>query len=297
MSEERAAPSAGALLRQAREKKGISVGALASSIKIATNKLEALEADRFDQLPDVSFARALALAVCRALKIDSAPVLAALPRTAGHRLDQLAQGLNTPFIDRPGRFVPDEWARVGANPMVWASALVLIAAAVVYFMPSGWVAFPPAATRLATPASQPVAPDVASGVASAVAAGGAPATAGGAALESSAGAASAVSETVYSVPLQGPVAPASGAAASPLASLAGSMQVRTSAESWVEVIDAQGQPLLSRVVLPGESVGLDGAMPLRVRIGNAAATEVVFRGQAFELATHTRDNVARFELK
>lgn len=65
----------------------------------------------------------------------------------------------------------------------------------------------------------------------------------------------------------------------------------------VEVIDAQGQPLLSRIVLPGESVGLDGATPLRVRIGNAAATEVVFRGQAFELATHTRDNVARFELK
>jgi cytoskeleton protein RodZ len=47
----------------------------------------------------------------------------------------------------------------------------------------------------------------------------------------------------------------------------------------------------------GESVGLDGAPPLRLRIGNAARTRVVFRGQPAELAAFTRDNVARLELK
>ena len=54
---------------------------------------------------------------------------------------------------------------------------------------------------------------------------------------------------------------------------------------------------LSRMVLAGETVQLDGAMPLRVKIGNAAATDVVFRGQALSLAPFTRDNVARLELK
>ena len=47
----------------------------------------------------------------------------------------------------------------------------------------------------------------------------------------------------------------------------------------------------------GETVGLDGAPPLRVRIGNTAATRLVFRGQPTELAGFTRDNVARLELK
>jgi cytoskeleton protein RodZ len=55
--------------------------------------------------------------------------------------------------------------------------------------------------------------------------------------------------------------------------------------------------LLSRLLVPGETVGLDGTMPLRVKIGNAAVTRLTFRGQPLELAPYTRDNVARLELK
>ncbi len=82
-------------------------------------------------------------------------------------------------------------------------------------------------------------------------------------------------------------APAAAAAAPKL------LQVHVSAQSWVEVIDVRGQSLLSRVVQPGENVELDGTVPLKVKIGNAAATALVFRGQALELAPFTRDNLAR----
>jgi cytoskeleton protein RodZ len=51
------------------------------------------------------------------------------------------------------------------------------------------------------------------------------------------------------------------------------------------------------VLEPGESVGLDGVMPLKVKVGNAAGTQLVFRGQPLALAAYTRDNVARLELK
>jgi cytoskeleton protein RodZ len=37
--------------------------------------------------------------------------------------------------------------------------------------------------------------------------------------------------------------------------------------------------------------------PLKVRIGNAAGTQIVFRGQPTDLQAFTRDNVARLELK
>jgi len=75
------------------------------------------------------------------------------------------------------------------------------------------------------------------------------------------------------------------------------LQLRTSAPSWVEVTDARGQALVSRLLQPGEAVGLDGTPPLRVRIGNAAGTELVFRGQPTDLRAFTRDNVARLELR
>ena len=78
-----AEPSAGRLLREARERQGLHIAALAASIKVTPKKLELLEADRFDALPDATFTRALAQTVCRALKIDSAPVLRLLPPPAG----------------------------------------------------------------------------------------------------------------------------------------------------------------------------------------------------------------------
>ena len=80
------------------------------------------------------------------------------------------------------------------------------------------------------------------------------------------------------------------------AGAAGVLSLRTTAESWIDVQDARGQTLLSRNVQRGETVGLDGTLPLRVTIGNAAVTQVVFRGQPVDLSANTRDNVARLQL-
>ena len=77
----------------------------------------------------------------------------------------------------------------------------------------------------------------------------------------------------------------------------GALQLRTSEASWVDVRDGRGQVLLSRIVQPGETVGLDGAPPMRLTIGNAAATQLSFRGQSVDLTPNTRDNVARVELQ
>ena len=55
---------------------GLHVATLAAALKVPVHKLEALEADDIDALPDAVFARALAASVCRSLKIDPAPVLA-----------------------------------------------------------------------------------------------------------------------------------------------------------------------------------------------------------------------------
>jgi cytoskeleton protein RodZ len=83
-------------------------------------------------------------------------------------------------------------------------------------------------------------------------------------------------------------------AAAPAATL---VQIRTTEASWVEVRDGAGRTLLSRTVQPGEAVGLDGDLPLRLVVGNAPVTQVSFRGQPVELPRRGTDTVSRLELK
>ena len=285
----KASGTAGALLREARQSQGLHIAALAAAIKVSPRKLELLEADRLDELPDATFTRALAQTVCRTLKVDSAPVLALLPPPKGHRLEQISEGLNAPFREHSGRLDSADWVMNIARPAVWAPALVLLAAAGLYFMPPGMWRMPqltaigngaiatPEAAAPAVPAATVAAPAATSGVSAAV----------------PEAAASAMVETVFSAPAELSAASATDAAPP----VAGLLQVRTTAESWIEVLDGKWQPLMSRMVQPGETIGLDGTRPFRVKIGNAAVTQVVFRGQPVELAAYTRDNVAKLELK
>lgn len=129
--------TAGTLLRQYREALGLSVELLAPTLRVPVSKLEALEADRLDDLPDVMFARALALAVCRQLKADAAPVLALLP---GQDVSRLAakneRGLDFP-LDRPS-FLPQSSFVVVAKlltPMRWAAILIFLTALLIAYWP------------------------------------------------------------------------------------------------------------------------------------------------------------------
>ena len=272
-----AGATAGALLRQARQARGLHIAALAAAIKVVPRKLEMLESDQYDQLPGATFTRALAQSVCRTLKIDAAPILALMPPPQGAGLEQVSLGLNAPFRDRPGRLVPKEWATL-TSPALWIAVALLLGALAIYFVPSGW--FPSSKTVATVATSEQAAPVVAAANPVPVAAVTEPAA-------SSAEAAAPAQE------LMPPTATPEAAAMT----AAGMLQLRASAESWVEVTDARGQVIISRVIMPGEDVGLDGVMPLKIKIGNAVATQMALRGQPVDLTPHTRDNVARLELK
>jgi cytoskeleton protein RodZ len=268
-SEGASALSAGAMLRQARQAQGLHIVALAASIKVTPRKLEMLENDRFDELLDATFTRALAQAVCRVLKIDAEPVLAKLPVPSGHGLDRVAGGINEPFREHSPRNEGPSWSLL-KKPAVWGPLLILIGAAAVWLVPkSVWTT-----SRQAAPAASAPAP---------VTVATAPA---------------AVAETLPSAPQEAtaPVAAAQKAVEATPAST-GSLSLRTSGASWVEVIDARGQSLVSRVLQRGENIGVEGTPPLRVTVGNVAVTQMSFRGRPVDLAASTRDNVARLELR
>ena len=275
------APSAGAMLRAARESRGLHIAALAAAIKVSPRKLEALEADRHGDLPDMTFTRALAQTVCRALKVDAEPVLARLPQAGDMAmLSQLGAGLNAPFREATGSRAPGDYTLL-RKPMFWATLAVLLGALALALVPEQWMSWHTAGAP--TMKSVQVAPAMLPSAAAVpeptpTVAASAPAV--------------AQVETVHSAP-----PPAAGAAPIATDSPAGVLAIRTTADSWVEVEDARGQMLLSRTVQPGEAVGLNGAMPLRVTIGNAGATQLTFRGQVVDIAASTRENVARLQLR
>jgi cytoskeleton protein RodZ len=282
--------TAGAMLRAAREKRGLHIAALAASIKVSPRKLEALESDRYDELPDLTFTRALAQTMCRALKVDAEPVLARLPKVGDMpKLAQVGAGINTPFRQPPGGRDPGDLLLL-RRPMFWATMAVLLAALVLALLPEPWMPWhgATAGARRAAPAAAPAAsaPWVSQPIAPALS----PVTGASAANAAASVPSSPMIETVHSAPSV--MLGGSAAAATP----AGVLTVRTRAESWIEVLDAKGQTLLSRLVQPDETVGLDGDLPLRVTIGNAAVTQLAFRGQPVDLAASTRDNVARLRL-
>ncbi len=297
------APTAGGLLREARQARGLHLAALAISIKIAPEKLEALEADRYDALFNTAFTRALAQTVCRALKIDAAPVLALLPAAQGHRLEQLGEGLNTPFRDHPMNLVPRDWTSL-TRVAVWGPALLLLAALLMYAAPPGALSLAQLRSNLqawrGVVAAVPSAVEPAATTVSVVLAipGAAAASAAPAEIAASPADTATSDNVATAMVAEATVAlPAAAGAASAVAPDERLLQVQTAAVSWVEVIDARGKALLSRLLQPGESVALDGTPPLQVRIGNAADTRLVFRGEPLELGRYTRNNLARLELK
>ncbi len=301
-------PSAGTLLREAREAAGLHIAALAVSLKVPVRKLEALEADRLDLLPDAVFVRALASSVCRTLKIDPAPVLDRLPQTAAPRLVRDSGGINTPFR-APSDGRNPSWFDQLSKPVFLAVFALLLGALVLIFLPSArrdeaaspakaevtTTAQPAAATAVTAaapavtepaPAAVPVAPPPA------------PATQPTLVVSPGAAPAPTVSPT-FSVAVSTPTVVSPTAVVTPAAPLptTGIVVFKTQGESWVEVTDARGVIAVRKTLAPGEVVGASGALPLSVVIGRANATRVEVRGRPFDLASVAKDNVARFEVK
>jgi cytoskeleton protein RodZ len=74
------------------------------------------------------------------------------------------------------------------------------------------------------------------------------------------------------------------------------LQVSTSADTWVEIQDADGQQIEMDLIRAGESRNYSGKSPFRVLLGRASAVEVRLDDQLVDLAPHTRGNVARMSL-
>lgn len=296
------APSPGALLRRARQAQGLHIAALAAALKVNPRKLEQLEGDQFDQLPDVAFARALAQAVCRHLKIDAQPVLALLPvaATAQPALERVTMGLNTPFREHTQRHESGEWP-AWLQARIVVPVLLVLAAAALLLVPRGWVdwVWPASSSWQQAADAEPAAASDGT-VTETLPLPAQSAVVLGTGAEPVAEPASAPAEAASVPPAaSSAVAPAVAASPpvpSPAPLPAGMLALRAASESWVQVTDDAGDTLISRQLAAGEAVALSGVAPLRLTVGNAEGMQVRFMGRPVTLRVEP-DHTARAVLK
>lgn len=280
--------TAGALLRTARQSQGLDIATLAALLKVPVHKLQALEQDQSALLADPVFARALAASMCRILKLDPAPVLQRLPAIAAFKVTSQNRGINTPFrVRSSSRNAVPFWSHI-SRPAVLVGLALLLGALVLMFLPSiqkeiaryrqaGQLETVPGqaveSASVTTTVITPTSPgnDVPGVSSTLVTPADVPAAATG--------------------PLATVSAGAEGAAGEP------PMTISAKGASKIKVTDASGAVVLDRTLRAGESVSLSGVLPLAVVASRANVIQVQVRGQAFDLASVTKNNIARFEVK
>ncbi len=276
----------GARLRVAREMRQMSVDEVAQALKLGPRQVVALESGNWQGLPGQTFVRGFVRNYARLLQIDPAPLMDHLDAT----LEKPVDSLHVP-AGRPAT-MPSGQPRRDRTVVVAGLVLVVLAALAYALLPNDLSALRERAQGLIDSVSRKEpAPEAAAGSAP---------TAAPAAAE----AVFPPGATPQQVMNPQALAPAEMAPA-PLAAPAANTPAATNAqlrfvfakESWVEVRDRDNKVVYSQRSPAGAEQSVGGQGPLSLVIGNAAGVTLFWRGQAVDLAPHTKGEVARLVLE
>ena len=275
-----AAGGVGAELAAAREARGLGLPEIAQQLKFGVRQLEALEADRFDELPGGTFARGMVRSYARLLKVDPEPLLGRLAgRFDAPDSNQLAARFSqpVPFSDNARRSTLVYFA-------LSLGILVVIGSFAWQWQRERNAPKPMALVKpKAEPARKPAPPAKPASVAPAPVVEKAP-----------------VVEEKKIIPSPAPAAAAATAATATAAPSPGGVHrivLRVeSDEAWLEVTDAAGRQIVSSLNPAGSERVVQGRGPFTLVIGNASHVRVLHNDREVDLRPHTKVEVARFTL-
>lgn len=291
----------GQRLRAQRESRGLTIAQAASELHVDQRLLQALEEDRFEDLGAPIFVKGHLRNYARLLGLDAATVVAeyeaaqqpAEPSLVAHRPDG-------PRMD-PQR--SPAW--VGWIGWLFLVLLAVLLAGWWYYRQEGGAQFTvsPPSDRV-TIVEPPTQPQVRSPSAEAdrqsagVNEDSAPPEP---AVDENASpsAAEAPARTDEQPPVEGRAGePASREVQPPVQQrprVGQGLVLEFREESWVEVYDAGGRPILYDLIGPNARREISASGELRVFLGNAEGVEVFVGGESFDVARYQRaDNTARF---
>ncbi|MDO8466149.1 MAG: DUF4115 domain-containing protein [Gallionella sp.] len=327
--------SLGKMLREARERGGLSVQDVVNQIKFAPHQIEALEADDFQHLPEMTFVRGFVRSYAKILDMDAQPLLALLPQTNASPMPLVPISVEVPF--------PDAHSPNWQN-LIWLGVTLLLAVLVVAF--AVWHYTTPLAqsemAQVETPVSLPskmqiisASPVLEAGVAAppvVTEAQPEPVTAqssvfaakplipnshstlptAGAKPEALPQTQSAKPGTLPQTPALRMALTASGRTetlpqAQPIKPVnqpdilpkTAALHLVFDEDSWVEIKDGDGKTLSSRINQRGSELRLNGYEPFSLVISHAASVRLYHRGKQVDLTPYTRvsSEVARLTLE
>lgn len=316
----------GGRLAQLREAKGWTVDDVSARIKVAPQKLRALESGDISHLPGVTFAIGVVRSYAKMLGVDPEPFAQALRRERGEPEVDLSMPASSGTDLPRGRVSIPLGGSSRHRPWLWgtaAAAVALIAAAMWHTGgdSSNWLArfkggavqggASAASAPVASAASAEAASAGSASVSTAVEASAPAVTAAAPQVVASAAApqvvASAVPAAAEPVSQPAAVAPAASAvvaaAAQPASVVVAAgqsmVELKVKQDSWFSVRDKSGKELFSGLVHGGETKQVAGDGPFKVTIGNKAGLDAIaFEGKPVDPAKYSaaRGNVARFTL-
>jgi len=282
----------GAILREQREARSLSVQQVADELHLTMHFIRALESDAYDKLPGDVFARGYLRSYVTLLQLDP---------------DKMMHSFNEYVVAKDSKQQADRHKRAAKRrkdknlPWIIFSGVAFVAVAIVLWYFSASAGSDEGVSAVAAPAPTVRMP-LSSPVGTAVPRQQFPPTV--AALED------AEANVADSVDLS----PETQQVAEPIAQIdvvntparrlitvesVGNdlLRIVLSSESWIAVEDNSKQPVFGDLLAAGDVLELLGTVPISVLLGDAAAAEVFLNGQQVDMTSHIRqDNSARFTL-
>jgi cytoskeleton protein RodZ len=309
----------GTTLREARERGGFSVADVAHQIKFAPRQIEALEADDFQNLPEMTFLCGFVRSYAKVLNMDAQPLLALLPQANAAPLPLIPISVEVPF---PNAYSPQ------LHNLIWLGAALLLAVLVVVFAVWQYTAplAQPEVTRVETPVSLPskmqiipaspvldaevTTPTVTPTVTPAVTPTAQPELVAASSpvspslvLTAKPSASKPRDEKLTASVMRPetavktqPLNPATQPDTSPQTA---SLRLVFDDDAWVEIKDKDDKRLSSQINLRGSELRLSGYAPFSLVISRAASVRLFLRGKQVDLTPYTRSSseVARLTLE
>lgn len=272
--------SVGAQLRRAREARGMTVEGVGAAIKLAARQVEAIETDAYAELMNPTYARGFIRNYAALIGLDPQALLAQLDQQQVRATPQLVEQADV------GVAMPMHSPRRKWLLPLFALSVPVVVASVLYLWSEFWTAPPgepvqveqaamPPADVVTEPETEPAVPSADAQAADAVA--------------TEATLASALPEAAPPpVPESGSAAPVNGQR---------KLAFTFTADSWVEIRDAQDRIILSELNRAGSSRTVDAVFPVSLVIGNAKSVRLSIDGAPHDLAPATKVDVARLRLE
>ncbi|MFA6120759.1 MAG: RodZ domain-containing protein [Sideroxydans sp.] len=313
-TETSATSSVGSVLRAAREAQGLTIADVAERIKFSVKQVEALEEGKSEVLPEGAFLRGFVRSYARTLHLDETPLLVMMsPVQVQHGDVSAVQAGGLEFMPAQGAnkkslylmaaallvavvlalfiWIQKDEANVekvvvqevklpemeAASSVAAASSAVSAASAVVIAEAQLVQAIPPKVVEPAKAAV--VAPKVIPPVTPAVV---------------------AKPKLVEPTSVVAKPSPVVEKPTLPLDQLKKRpIHIVFTQDSWMEVVDTNGELLLSRMNLAGTEKWIGGGRraPYKVAIGKAAAVKVFYKGREVDLSKYNQSGVVRLVLE